>query len=246
MASPVFLPEDALLCSDLSVFGDPFADDFSVIRNGPEGGYYVKPDVEIGPLAEDLNPFVLAQDESKDDLHLEDVLVHDIKVADVQGEPICDSYSAFTPGLLSREPTKPKLMPSWGLLEGNSELQGSNDAVTTEIMRRADDIFHALVLVQQMPEYSCISSGQIHAHTSSQSSTDHMDSQGGTMLREVRRLEFEAAILRHKVHMLHGGGNAKGTLCKKRGVASGKVPGKAKRSKKQNKLGATARDVEPL
>lgn len=51
----------------------------------------------------------------------------------------------------AREPTKPKLMPRWGLLEGSSELKGSDDVVSTENMRRTNGIFQALVM-QRMAE----------------------------------------------------------------------------------------------
>jgi len=214
MASAAFVPEDCEMPPVCPQIGDPFADDFCLDCCEPG-------------IAS------LPRERVQEEMHnrcwesLDGTL--DAEPAILQGLPGCDAGAVFTPGVLSREPTKEMLAPGFEAAAGG--LESCDDAVAAEVLRRANDIFQLLVQAGA-------------AHAPREPEVAHK--QDGKVLSEVRRLEFEAAVLRGKVQLLNAHSSAgKAQLRRTRGAMIGKTkaPGKARRCKKSSELRVAAVEV---
>ena len=105
-------------------------------------------------------------------------------------------------------------------------LQDGDEAVTAEVVRRASGIFQALV----QPANPCSTSARtLHAASERAPSKDKPRL---SVERQLKCLEFEAAVLRRQAQTLKTGSTAAGTwLCAKQGSRIGKASGKATRCK---------------
>ena len=99
-------------------------------------------------------------------------------------------------------------MPEFEAAAGE-HLEGSDDTVTAEVMRRANSIFQ--VLVERITADPYTSDGLAlqasPAHAASESPAEPTKLVGAEerdekVVREVRRLGFETAVLGRKMHML--------------------------------------------
>ena len=104
------------------------------------------------------------------------------------------------PGELSREPTRGVPTGLQTTLAG----QCCDDEVAGEVMRRANSILHKLVqgATGQAGEWACFEAGP-GAPLLSQAQ-GKLSKQADVVSNEVRRLEFEAAILRSKIQKMQG------------------------------------------
>jgi hypothetical protein len=111
-----------------------------------------------------------------------------IRQESLQGMPF------LTPDGLSREPTTQTLVAGIEVATARL-LKSSDDSVAAEIATRANTILQ--VLVQNLAGDPCsLQAGPAHAPPGSSATLPH-----GKILSEVRRLEFEAAVLRRKLQM---------------------------------------------
>ena len=227
MASAAFVPEDCeMLPCVCPLTGDPFADDFCL--DCCEPGIASLPRERV--QEEMLNRCWESLDGT-----------FNAEPAILRGLPGCDADRAvFTPGVLSRNPTREMLVPGFEAAAGH--LDSCDDAVAAEVLRRANDIFQLLVQ-QRFSEDPCRLSGQTvqagAAHAPRESEV--ADKQDSKVLSEVRRLEFEAAVLRGKVQLLNAHSSAgKAQLRRIRGAMIGKTkaPGKARSCKISSELAA--------